>query len=162
MAKTLVIEPSLKEIMARVKKVIDDPASRRRVLLRAVLELKDLAAAYPVAGRWNSAPGTKGDNRWYQRGFGSRWLRKDGTFGGSNTSQRLQQSWNTEVQRQDEFTASAFTDVTYAPYLLDEEKPRVNWAQSHGWQSLDEIQEDYAPRFERAVLDEVDDQINKI
>lgn len=162
MAKTLVIEPSLKEIMARVKRVIDDPASRRRVLLRAVLELKDLAAAYPVAGRWNSAPGTKGDNRWYQRGFGSRWLRKDGTFGGSNTSQRLQQSWNTEVQRQDEFTASAFTDVTYAPYLLDEEKPRVNWAQSHGWQSLDEIQEDYAPRFERAVLDEVDDQINKI
>ena len=162
MAKTRVIEPSLKEIMARVKKVIDDPASRRRVLLRAVLELKDLAAAYPVAGRWNSAPGTKGDNRWYQRGFGSRWLRKDGTFGGSNTSQRLQQSWNTEVQRQDEFTASAFTDVTYAPYLLDEEKPRVNWAQSHGWQSLDEIQEDYAPRFERAVLDEVDDQINKI
>ena len=162
MAKTLVIEPSLKEIMARVKKVIDDPAARRRVLLRAVLELKDLAAAYPVAGRWNSAPGTKGDNRWYQRGFGSRWLRKDGTFGGSNTSQRLQQSWNTEVQRQDEFTASAFTDVTYAPYLLDEEKPRVNWAQSHGWQSLDEIQEDYAPRFERAVLDEVDDQINKI
>ena len=133
MAKTLVIEPSLKEIMARVKKVIDDPASRRRVLLRAVLELKDLAAAYPVAGRWNSAPGTKGDNRWYQRGYGSRWLRKDGTFGGSNTSQRLQQSWNTEVQRQDEFTASAFTDVTYAPYLLDEEKPRVNWAQSHGW-----------------------------
>ena len=162
MAKTLVIEPSLKEIMARVKKVIDDPASRRRVLLRAVLELKDLAAAYPVAGRWNSAPGTKGDDRWYQRGYGSRWLRKDGTFGGSNTSQRLQQSWNTEVQRQDEFTASAFTDVTYAPYLLDEEKPRVNWAQSHGWQSLDEIQEDYAPRFERAVLDEVDDQINKI
>ena len=162
MAKTLVIEPSLKEIMARVKKVIDDPAARRRVLLRAVLELKDLAAAYPVAGRWNSAPGTKGDNRWYQRGFGSRWLRKDGTFGGSNTSQRLQQSWNTEVQRQDEFTASAFTDVTYAPYLLDEKKPRVNWAQSHGWQSLDEIQEDYAPRFERAVLDEVDDQINKI
>ncbi len=162
MAKTLVIEPSLKEIMARVKKVIDDPTSRRRVLLRAVLELKDLAAAYPVAGRWNSAPGTKGDNRWYQRGYGSRWLRKDGTFGGSNTSQRLQQSWNTEVQRTDEFTASAFTDVTYAPYLLDEEKPRVNWAQSHGWQSLDEIQEDYAPRFERAVLDEVDDQINKI
>ncbi len=162
MAKTLVIEPSLKEIMARVKKVIDDPTSRRRVLLRAVLELKDLAAAYPVAGRWNSAPGTKGDNRWYQRGYGSRWLRKDRTFGGSNTSQRLQQSWNTEVQRQDEFTASVFTDVTYAPYLLDEEKPRVNWAQSHGWQSLDEIQEDYAPRFERAVLDEVDDQINKI
>ena len=162
MAKTLVIEPSLKEIMARVKKVIDDPASRRRVLLRAVLELKDLAAGYPVAGAWNSAPGTRGDNRWYQRGFGSRWLRKDGTFGGTNTSQRLQQSWQTEVQRTDEFTASAFTDVTYAPFLLDEDKPRVNWAASHGWQSLDQIQEDYTPRFEKAVLDEVDDQINKI
>lgn len=148
--------------MARLKKVIDDPQSRRRVLLRAVLELKDRAAAYPVSGAWNSAPGTRGDNRWYQRGYGSRWLRNDGTYGGQNTSQRLQQSWQTEVQRTDEFTASAFTDVTYAPYLLDEEKPRVRWAASHGWQSLDEIERDYTPRFEKIALDEIDSQIDKI
>jgi len=161
-AKALVVKPSIKEIMARIKKVIDDPQARRRVLLRGVLEVKDLASAYPVAGRWNSAPGTRGDNRWYQRGYGTRWLRNDGSYGGNNTSQRLQQSWQTEVQRTSEFTASAFTDVTYAPYLLDEDKPRVRWSESHGWQSLDEIQEQYEPRFEKLVLDEVDDQINKI
>ncbi len=175
MAKALVIKPSIKEIMARIKKVIDDPQARRRVLLRGVLEVKDLASAYPVEGEYNK-PGhtrrvriptkqgleTRFISGWYQRGYGSRWLRNDGSYGGNNTSQRLQQSWQTEVQRTSEFTASAFTDVTYAPYLLDEEKPRVRWAESHGWQSLDEIQEQYEPRFEKLVLDEVDDQINKI
>lgn len=161
MAKTVTITPTIQEILSRLKLVIDNPTSRRRVLIRSVLELKDLAAGYPVAGRWNSNPGTKGDGRWYQRGFGSRWMRKDGTTGGKDTSQRLQKNWKTEVQQQDEFTASAYTEVTYAPYLLDTDQ-RVNWAASHGWKSLDEIERDYTPRFEKIVLDEIDNDIEKI
>lgn len=161
MSKTLQIIPSIKEIVSRIKAVIDDPASRRRVLTRAVLELKDLAAGYPVEGAWNRAPGTKGNNVWYQRQYGTRYKRKDGTIGGRNTSQRLQKSWYTEVQRKDEFSASAFTDVTYAPFLLDPNR-RVNWAAGHGWQTLDEIETDYTPRFEKIILDELDNQIEKI
>jgi len=161
MSKTLKIVPNIKEIVSRIKAVIDDPASRRRVLMRAVLELKDLAAAYPVEGAWNRAPGTKGNNVWYQRQYGTRYKRKDGTIGGRNTSQRLQKNWFTEVQRKDKFTASAFTNVTYAPFLLDMDR-RVHWAAGHGWQSLDEIETDYMPRFEKIVLDEIDKQVEKI
>lgn len=161
MSKALQIIPSIKEIVSRIKAVIDDPDSRRRVLTRAVLELKDLAAGYPVEGAWNRAPGTKGNNVWYQRQYGTRYKRKDGTIGERNTSQRLQKRWYTEVQRKDEFSASAFTDVTYAPFLLDPNQ-RVNWAVGHGWQSLDEIEKDYMPRFEKIILDEVDGQIEKI
>jgi hypothetical protein len=159
--KTVTITPSLKEIETRIKKVIDDADARRRVLIRAVLELKDRAAAYPPEGAWNKAPGTKGNNIWYQRQFGTRWLKKDGTFGGRNESQRLQKSWQTEVQREDTFTASAFTGVTYAPLLLDPAE-QVSWAPTHGWKNLDEIAEGYQPRFVALVLEEVDNQIDKL
>jgi hypothetical protein len=155
------INPSIKEITTRILAVVNNPEGRKRLLLRAVLELKDLAAGYPVEGAWNRDPGTKGNHVWYQRQFGTRYKRKDGSTGGRNTSQRLQKSWQTEVQRRDDFSASAFTDVTYAPYLLDPER-RVSWAAGHGWQDLDTIQEQYTPRFEQLALDEVDDQIDKI
>ena len=112
MDEAVKITPSVKVIFSRILAVINNPESRKRVLLRAVLELKDLAAGYPVEGSWNVAPGTKGKGVWYQRGFGTRYNRKDGTIGGRNTSQRLQKSWNTEVQRRDDFSASAFTNVT--------------------------------------------------
>jgi len=161
MSKTLKISPTLDELLKRVKAVITDKDSRRRLLTRAVLELKDLASAYPEEGKWNSAPGSKGDGRWYQRNFGARYKRKDGSLGGRNNSQRLQKNWETEVQRRDEFTASAFTAVTYAPFLLDPTK-RVHWAAGHGWQSLDEIEQEYTPRFEKIALDEIDKQIGKI
>jgi len=160
-AKTLKISPSLDGVLKRIKEVITDKQSRRRLLLRAVLELKDLTAAYPVAGAWNSAPGAKGDGQWYQRNFGTRYSRKDGTTGGRNTSQKLQKNWRTEIQRKDEFSASVFTEVTYAPFLLDPTK-RVHWAAGHGWQSLDEIEKDYMPRFEKLALEEIDKQIKKI
>lgn len=159
MTKTVIITPPISDIIKKIVAVIADPASRRRLLTLAVLELKDLAAGYPVAGAWNSAPGSRGDGRWYQRGYGSRWFRNDGSIGGNDTSQRLQESWRTE--QRDEFTAAAFTEVTYAPYLLNKDE-RVHWAASHGWKSLGEIEEEYAPRFEKLALDEIDNQIGKI
>jgi hypothetical protein len=161
MSKTLTIQPTFRELLKRITDAIDNPKTRNRLLIRAVLELKDLAAGYPVAGKWNRAPGTRGDNVWYQRGFGTRWLKQDGTYGGNNTSKNLQQSWRTEVQKRDEFSASAFTEVNYAPFLLDPEK-RVRWAERHGWQSLDEIEKEYTPRFEKLILDEVDKQIEEL
>lgn len=159
--KSVTITPSLKELEKSIKAVIDDKDARRRVLIRAVLELKDRAATEPDLGKWNNPPGTRGDNVWYQRRWGTRWIKKDKTLGGRNNSQDFQMSWQTEVQRADTFTASAFTEVTYAPGLLDNVN-RFEWAGEHGWKTLDEIADGYQPRFVELVLAEVDKQIKKI
>lgn len=159
--KTVTITPSLKEIETRIQKVIDDQDARRRVLIQAVVELKERAMAEPDLGKWNNPPGTNNNNIWYQRRWGTRWLKKDKTFGGRNNSQDFRNSWQTEVQRADTFTASTFTEVTYAPGLLDNEN-RFSWAGEHGWRTLDEIADGYQPRFVELVLAEVDAQIKKI
>lgn len=143
-------------ISEQFQKIVDailDPEKRRKILIRAAAELKDLAAAYPVEGPWNREPGTRGDGRWYQRKFGPRWRNKNGTTGGRNTSQNLQTSW--QIERRGE-SASVWTAVTYAPFLLDASQ-RVGWAAGHGWQTTDEIAEGYIERFEEIVLKEIDE-----
>jgi hypothetical protein len=155
----VVMTPNAAQIKKWLESVVDDPQARRRVLLRGSLELKDRYIVYPTAGKWNSAPGTKGNNKWYQRKFGSRYLRKDGTTGGRNTSQNLQTSWQSQLAADDYFI-STFTAVTYAPYLYDPAQ-RVGWAAGHGWQDVNEIAENYAPRLVEIVGEEIDKQIAK-
>lgn len=156
---TATLKPSADAIRKWLEDVINDPDSRRRVLIRAALELKDRYIVYPPAGPWNREPGVNNSKHWYQRKFGSRWRKMDGTIGGNNTSQDLQVSWRHEINA-DAYSASVFTDVTYAPYLYDPEQ-RVHWAASHGWEDTNEIADNFMPRFEELVSDEIDAQIER-
>ena len=159
MSDAVKITPTLKEVMIKIKAVIDDPVSRQRALNKAGEQLKKIMAIYPPPGIWNRAPGTRGDNRWYERGYGSRWLTRGGQLGGVNNSQKLDRSWVSE--KRDEFIQSVFTGVTYAPFLLDPDQ-RVFWALSHGWVSVDDTVKNFEEEFEKIVLDELDNQIDKI
>ncbi len=162
MTTTMTLHPSVNEIRKWLDKVINDPESRRRVLLRAALEISDNRYLYPAPGPWNFEPGNPNNKRkgvWYQRNVGTRYRKKDDTFGGINNSERLQKSWSKEISS-DIYSISVFTDVTYAPYLFDP-AIRVNWAKSHGWKTLDEIDEEYSPRFMKIVEEEIDRNVAK-
>ena len=155
MTSTVTIKPPLDETIKKLIEQLSDPKRRNKILIRAAAELKDRAAVYPEQGVYNFPRKGKA---WYLRSRGSRWYRKDGSIGGRDTSQQLQNNWKLEVK--DEFTASVYTDVTYAPYLLDAAQ-RINWAESHGWKTTDKIAEDYAPRFEEIILEELDKDIKE-
>jgi hypothetical protein len=151
-------KPPIKQVILRIKAVIEDAAARARILAKAGKELAARAAVYPVEGGYNREPGTNKWGTWYQRGFGTRWRNKSGFLAGRNESQDLQASWKVE---QKDFTASVYTSVTYAPFLLDHDK-RVSWAASHGWKTDQEIADGFAPRYEEIALEEIDKQIEKI
>ena len=59
------------------------------------LEVKREVAEYPLSSEANIPRGfvSKGNNRWYERGYGPRWARKDGSIGGRKTSEMLNRSW---------------------------------------------------------------------
>ena len=155
---TVNIKPTIREVVAKITAIIDNPESRKRVLTRASEELKKIMAIYPPPGIWNRPPGTRGDNRWYERGYGSRYMRANGSVGGKKTSQQLDKSW---VSKADTDSANVYTEVTYAPFLLDPDQ-RVNWANAHGWVSVDKTVEQFENRFTEIVLDEIDKQIEKL
>ena len=76
-------------------------AINRGALLIAA-QIKREVAKYPPLSEANMPRGfntaysiatRKSANRWYERGYGPRWARKDGSIGGSKRSEMLNRSW---------------------------------------------------------------------
>ena len=85
-------------------------------------EARGIIQEYPPATEANRARLTwqsGGPNTWYQRGYGSWWIRKDGTVGSAKTSEDLGSRWFVEPVGTD--AARAVNRATYAPYVHDDE-----------------------------------------
>lgn len=75
---------------ALVRKLLQDLAPALSAGAQGVAEaLRNELTPYPPA----SAANQSGQRRWYQRGYGPRWTRRDGSVGGAKTSQQLNRSW---------------------------------------------------------------------
>jgi hypothetical protein len=90
MADTIEIR-GLDEVLKRLKNVRDLTG------VKAALK----AGALHVQGKINKYPPETAANdsslpRWYERNYGPRWRRKDGSVGGRKTSQMLSKSWTIE------------------------------------------------------------------
>ena len=84
--------------------------------------------------------------KWYQRGFGPRYAKKSGGFGGRNTSERLQKAWRTEIIKPLEahvFTKSPQTggEVSYVEVVQSEES-QTGTHKEHGWQTDEMVARD--------------------
>jgi hypothetical protein len=93
-------------------------------------EVKLRALVYPAEGPW-CMPGSY-PARWYQRGFGPRWARKDGSTGGRDTSERMQQQW--AVEQRSPLETLVGNRASYAPYVQGDEQTGFHAA--HGWKKL--------------------------
>ena len=95
--------------------------------------IQDRLAPYPPATEANS-PKTGwikgGPNYWYERGYGPRWIRKDGSYNSAKTSEMMNRQWTIEP------TASTShilgNRATYARWLHSSEE-QVTWAGPRGW-----------------------------
>lgn len=111
-------------------------------------DVQSMMAVYPAEGDWNT-PGPY-PKRWYQRHWGPRWARKTAPMpGGYNTSEKLQKSWKRSKATLGK-EGRVYTNVTYAPWVLHEEKQTAVHA-SHGWKTDRERLQEYQPKAERRV-----------
>lgn len=106
--------------------------------------LHDALVDYPseTAGNKPRAFTSGGQNVWYERGFGSKWARKDGSVGESQTSETLGRSWTTEVRG---FAAGVRGIVgaraSYAP-LVQDEKRQAAIHKRHEWSTIQSVFKD--------------------
>lgn len=139
-----------------------------RAMERSLLLLVSPLRKYPDATEGNRArtfqPG--GDNTWYERGYGPRWARKDGTVGGKKTSRNLGKQWATRTRIFAQ--GSAVLDVKgpviegvagnttfYVDYVQgDAQQP---WHKRHGWVTVDQALDEATPgiykQFDDAVAE---------
>ena len=91
----------------------------------AVELIRSGVADYPseTAGNKPRTFQSGAQNTWYQRHYGPKWARKDGSVGSAETSEVLGESWTTEVRG---FAAGVRgivgTKASYAPYVQDEKR----------------------------------------
>jgi hypothetical protein len=127
-----------------------------RVIREAAKDIKALMAAYPPEGPWNR-PGPY-PKRWYQRHKGPRWARKEGGFGGRDTSEKLQKSWRHQSRG---LYAKIYTNVTYAPFVVSKEK-QAWFHKRHGWHTdVDVVDEFKREKLDRRIELEVEKELKK-
>lgn len=121
-----------------------------KALKRFAEELKIRAIPYPPEGPWNTpAPYPA---RWYQRQFGPRWMKADGTYGGRNTSERLQKSWVVETRSWAEVVLG--NEASYADYVQGSQQQPYHAA--HGWKRVDEIAAEQAGLWTEIFGEEIE------
>lgn len=127
----------LAALQTRFKGVNFKPALRTAT--RAIaLEIQGIVAPYPPETAANMKPGWfvigggKRGNRWYERGYGTKWLRRDGSEGGRKTSQMLNRQWN--VQRHGDIGAVLGNKASYSPFVHGADQ-QASFHAAHNWRT---------------------------
>ncbi len=92
------------------------------------LEVQGEIAPYPPATMANSPSNPTG--KWYQREYGPRWRRKDGTIGGRKTSETLTKVWG--IKATGGIGAVLGNKASYAEFVHSKTK-QARWMARIGW-----------------------------
>ncbi len=113
------------------------------ILRAAALSIKNEVARYPPSTLANSPLA----RTWYERGFGPRWMRRDGSIGGSRTSETLGRRWTTRVSPRE---ARVGNNASYAPFVQGRDQQAAFHAR-RGWKTLEDVGEKEAQRVIRQI-----------
>jgi len=127
-----------------------DLSQLRGTMQAATLMLQDEIAAYPPESEAN----VPYQRRWYERGFGPRWLLKDGTVRGTRTSQTLGRKWTTRVSA-DGLQGVVGNNVTYGPYVQSKAK-QTRYHKARGWKTDVEAIEKQRPGIVQLFKDAIE------
>ena len=116
-----------------------DLSQLRGTMQAATLMLQNEIAEYPPESEAN----VPYQRRWYERGFGPRWTRRDGSMGGIRTSQTLGRKWTTYVSPNG-LQGVVGNNVTYGPYVQSKAK-QARFHKARGWKTDEEVIKNQRP-----------------
>ncbi len=122
----------------------------RQAMLRALLAIEGRVAEYSPESEANRPRSWSGSayhvfsrkraslNTWYERGYGPKWVRKDGTVNGRKTSRFLGRQWSREVRVSPGLLIEGVVgnSAPYAPHVHGEEQ--ASFHARRGWLTLDQ------------------------
>lgn len=124
----------LKEVLAKL-----EHAGKLKEVQAAVLacaeHIKGVVDVYPPSTIANSPMA----RTWYERGYGPRWRRKNGTIGGTKSSQMLGRKWTT--RQVGKYSAEVGNNVSYAKYVQDLDNQK-SFHGARGWPTIQQVAED--------------------
>jgi hypothetical protein len=121
--------------LLRKLKTVEELRGARRGLKAGALHVKGKISEYPPSTIANYEGNPTG--RWYERGYGPKWARKDGSWGGRKTSETLGRKWTT-AERNAGLTQVIGNNASYAPYVHDAEE-QAKFHGDRGWLTDEEV-----------------------
>jgi len=139
----------LEEITAKLKK-LEDMKAIVPALRAGALHVKGKIATYPPSSEAN----TPNQRRWYERGYGSKWMRADGSIGGRKTSEMLGRKW-TIGERNAGLTQVVGNNASYGPFVQDAES-QAAFHGRRGWKTVQDVAASEADTVIEFIKKEVD------
>ena len=128
----------------------------KRGLKAGALHVKGKIAKYPPSTIANTPGNPTG--RWYERGYGPRWLRKrSGTVGGRKTSETLGRRW-TIGERNAGFTQVIGNNASYNIYVHSAEK-QAKFHGDRGWLTDEQVIEQEGNQVLEFIQNEVEKEL---
>ncbi len=90
-----------------------------------------------------------GKNSWYERGYGPRWARKDGSVGGRKTSKDMGRQWGVKASHAQVIIGN---NVAYAPFVHDEDE-QASFHKRRGWKTIQQVAKEEEPTVRRFIED---------
>ena len=94
-----------------------------------------------------TAANQPGARRWYERGFGPRWMRRDGSIGGTRTSETLTRKWTTRVE-DGGLTGIVGNNASYAQ-VVQSARQQSRVMADIGWKTDEEVARKQQPAIVR-------------
>lgn len=152
MATTIRIE-GLEALERKLGRAVAD-STINTAIKAAALHVKGKIAEYPDAtdanrpktyqpGRWNT---------WYERGFGQKWARADGSVGSRATSETLGRKWTIRTSNR---SATIGNNVSYGPYVQGATRQTAAMRRI-GWKTTKDVAEEESERVLRFVVREIE------
>ena len=127
-------------------------------LMQGGVHVADKLKEYPPSTAANVPRTVAGSGRvlsWYERGYGTRWLRKDGSMGGRQTSETLGKKWTMQGSGGDKVIIG--NNVSYGPYVQGPSE-QAKALREIGWKTTDTVASEEA----EVVLNMVKKEVDKI
>jgi len=128
----------------------------------ATLHVKGKVAKYPPATGANEPKTTftsKGNNTWYQRGWGSKWALKKGSWHGRKSSENLGRKWTVEY-RNSGLTGVVGNNVSYGKYVQGADE-QASALKRIGWQTTADVAEQEAETVTNFIKHQIDISLSK-
>ncbi len=154
--------------LSKVQRMLNQADAKAALIVGLEFGVKNLqqkVGRYPPTSEANvpqtTVTGGATTIRWYERGYGTRYMRKDGSIGGRLTSAPLKDKWKTKVFKGNNPKGEVSNSATYSPFVQGSKEMQNRVHARRGWKRLPEEGKKLAPEVTKKVIDAFKRRMNK-
>ena len=142
--------------IARIAKKLDVMPVFKSGIFAAGTYLKGVLREYPGSSIANSPKPYPG--RWYERGYGTRYVRKSGGIGGRKTSETLGKRWTVKKENNG-MTVIVGNNASYAKWVQGH-NTQARFHKSRGWKTTGDVADQESNKAVDIVMQFIQAKLN--